>query len=450
MKNRRLFYLLLCVLLVAGKASSEIEDYSIYHQADDRFNMAIEQRLISLQRALVANDLSGSLELAMDATRLLKEDSYGKTEEHLKKRFEHRHKKLYCLTTDLMKDYNRKRKILISDCKDRQQELRVVSTIALYLAAGLGDEERVKKLIDQGVNVNSTEDLLSIYEKFMVDKDVRRWLFHPFKEQLEKHTGHYYADAGSALCLAVESGHLGCAEALINAKADLCKKNYFSALSAAGLGGHVACVQLLIDHGANVNSQDMNGQTALHYLAASGSFECVKMLINRGANVNLRNKYRMTALHFAESECVQLLIDHGANVNQQSMNGETVLHVATNYGKVDVVQKLLDAKADVNLRDAEGRTALHIAANPIAHKYHGRKQVDILKGLLNAGANVNLRDAKGKTALQIAEKKWTAQFVGDEDYAGNGECIKVLSDWQAEWLTKMGFWQKFKDFFNMR
>lgn len=47
------------------------------------------------------------------------------------------------------------------------------------------------------------------------------------------------------------------------------------------------CMQLLIEKGATVNSQDVEGKTPLHTEVRKGSLETVKLLIESGANVNL-------------------------------------------------------------------------------------------------------------------------------------------------------------------
>ena len=47
-------------------------------------------------------------------------------------------------------------------------------------------------------------------------------------------------------------------------------------------------MRLLLDRGANANSQDRFGNTPLH-LVASGSTEIVRLLLDCGARVDLKN-----------------------------------------------------------------------------------------------------------------------------------------------------------------
>jgi hypothetical protein len=76
-------------------------------------------------------------------------------------------------------------------------------------------------------------------------------------------------------------------------------------------------IKFLLKNGAEVDSVDKYGSSALHHAAVRGNIEIVKILIDHGANVNLRNKRDRTPLMFAESmghqEVIALLKAHGAN-----------------------------------------------------------------------------------------------------------------------------------------
>ena len=51
-------------------------------------------------------------------------------------------------------------------------------------------------------------------------------------------------------------------------------------------------LQLMLDHGADPNSRDLIGNTALIYAAARADLPMVQLLLRRGARVELRDRGR--------------------------------------------------------------------------------------------------------------------------------------------------------------
>ena len=74
--------------------------------------------------------------------------------------------------------------------------------------------------------------------------------------------------------------------------------------------------QLLLEHGANINTQDRFGATSLYNASWYGALEVVRVLLEHGADVELKDKYDTTALQEAaergHDEVVNLLREHGA------------------------------------------------------------------------------------------------------------------------------------------
>ncbi len=74
--------------------------------------------------------------------------------------------------------------------------------------------------------------------------------------------------------------------------------------------------ELLLDHGALVDAPDEHGITPLQCAINSGRIQLVKLFIAHGADVNLKNKLGWSSLNYAESAgndtMIQLLKDHGA------------------------------------------------------------------------------------------------------------------------------------------
>lgn len=76
---------------------------------------------------------------------------------------------------------------------------------------------------------------------------------------------------------------------------------------------------MLIDQGAVVNDEDIDGFSPLHLAAAQGKIDVAEILLNNGANVSAYDHQKQTPLHLAaetgQPEMCQLLIDKGAEIN---------------------------------------------------------------------------------------------------------------------------------------
>ena len=79
-------------------------------------------------------------------------------------------------------------------------------------------------------------------------------------------------------------------------------------------GGSV--LRLLLEHGADINMQDVNGLTPLQWASFDGALEVVRLLLEHGADVEAKNSYGKTALQEAaqgeHDEIVKLLREYGA------------------------------------------------------------------------------------------------------------------------------------------
>ncbi len=87
-------------------------------------------------------------------------------------------------------------------------------------------------------------------------------------------------------------------------------------------------IKILIDKGAKVDSKDSLLSQPLHYASMVGKIEAMKILIERGAKVDCLDAIGGTPLHGAASEpAVNLLLSYKeVNINVQDYNGMTPLH----------------------------------------------------------------------------------------------------------------------------
>ncbi|OUM59376.1 hypothetical protein PIROE2DRAFT_63812 [Piromyces sp. E2] len=207
-------------------------------------------------------------------------------------------------------------------------------------------------------------------------------------------------------------------------KQDNCGK---SALFVACEKGNFKVVQLLIEHGANVNNGNKNGYTPLMEASKNNYLNIVKYLVEKGANPNLTNKLGQSALLIAYNNnnfsIVRYLIDHGMDVRQlliqmiqlsEFNNNELFnslidkgfdINIKNNYGSSPLmkacetgnyreVQYLVENNADVNHQNDIKNTPLIYASE--------RGNIDIVKYLVEHGANINIKSKCGDTAISVA------------------------------------------------
>ena len=124
--------------------------------------------------------------------------------------------------------------------------------------------------------------------------------------------------------------------------------------------------------GMDPNAKDDIGKTLLHEAATSRRVDDVRRLIESGADVNAQIIDGNTPLHNAAlnggsdgaPEVVQLLIDAGANVNAVGYQGKTPLHLAFMFpgeNTRQVVDLLLQAGASETIPDLDGKLPIDYA-----------------------------------------------------------------------------------------
>lgn len=113
--------------------------------------------------------------------------------------------------------------------------------------------------------------------------------------------------------------------------------------------GDIPGVETLLRSGADPNTRDGSGATALMHATAYAPEAAIRLLLTAGADANATNQTGATALMWATDDVgkVRLLIARGAAVNTARADGMTALASAAMRGNHEVVQALLDSGADV-------------------------------------------------------------------------------------------------------
>src|SRR3990170_758099 len=120
----------------------------------------------------------------------------------------------------------------------------------------------------------------------------------------------------------------------------------------AGEGNNLL-INILLDHGADIEARDNNDFTSLHYAVSRGHQATVAFLLDHGANIEAQNNIGLTPLHYAASKghqaTVAFLLDRGANIEAQDNIESTPLHYAAAKGHQATVALLIDRGANQGL-----------------------------------------------------------------------------------------------------
>ncbi|MFU0790607.1 MAG: ankyrin repeat domain-containing protein [Virgibacillus proomii] len=171
--------------------------------------------------------------------------------------------------------------------------------------------------------------------------------------------------------------------------------------------GDTAKVTKLLQDGANINTTNEQGTTAVLAATYNNEINTVKVLIDQGADINIRDNNLNNVLLYASAEglldIVKLAIDAGADTSITNRFGGTALIPAAERGHVEVVKALLTrSEIDVNHINNLHWTALMEA---IILSDGGKKHQEIVQLLIDHGADATIGDEDGITPLQHAEKR---------------------------------------------
>ena len=128
----------------------------------------------------------------------------------------------------------------------------------------------------------------------------------------------------------------------------------YAALNAGALGytpliiaaqkGHIDAVRTLIEHGADVNTNDWLGGTPLSCASMAGHTEIVKLLLLKGAKAGSSDILGLTPLHLASrhgyTEIVSLLLEYKANMNALDQRCKSPSQLAKENGHAETARLL--------------------------------------------------------------------------------------------------------------
>ncbi|KAB8238262.1 uncharacterized protein BDW43DRAFT_321300 [Aspergillus alliaceus] len=223
---------------------------------------------------------------------------------------------------------------------------------------------------------------------------------------------------GNALQAASYRGYEQIVQILLDKGADANTQSgvYGNALQAACYRGHEQIVQMLLDNKADVNAQGGHYGNALLAASYGGHEQIVQILLDNKADVNAQGGQYGNALQAAScvghEHIMRMLLNNKANIDAQSGQYGNALQAASYGGHEQIVQILLDNKADVNAQGGEYGNALQAAS------YRGYEQIVWM--LLDNKADANAQGGAYGNALQAAS------------YEGHEQIVQMLLDNKAD------------------
>ena len=282
----------------------------------------------------------------------------------------------------------------------------------LHAAAGNGDLELVRLLIDYGADLNAlncwrhSSESPQFWNSFLHNPSGSPGLFL------------------TPLVQAIENRHLDVVKFLSQAGADVNQNvlGIFGTKAINAARDKPECLQVLIESGAVEYSDSDFDEIDLKLAVWRGDLELVYNLLALGFNANMSGFIPSdgTILHIAVAEqdvlLINALLDNGADVNGKSdprtLPKVTPLQVAVFLADFDSARLLCEAGADVNATGEYKQSPLQLSLSDLCYKNGPEKEklVQIVDLLLSNGAQINVANQSYNSPLIMAIK--TVECIG--------------------------------------
>lgn len=159
-------------------------------------------------------------------------------------------------------------------------------------------------------------------------------------------------------------------------------------------------VRALIGQGADVNTKEHWGWTALQQALQADQEDIGLILLQAGADVEATGAQKWRAIHVAarrgKSDAVRLCLEYDADINALTAQQQTALHLACHSGDEETIRLLIDTGCDIEAADNRNARPVHVAAS---HGHEGALRI-----LLENSADLKARTASSRTIQACAAR----------------------------------------------
>lgn len=225
------------------------------------------------------------------------------------------------------------------------QPKEVIDAYNLENAIKSGDMDKVKQLIQSGVDVNV------------------------------QYNGR------NALQAACDNKSIEMVKIIIDAGGDVNSKdndgNGITTLQRAIGGCSSQIIQLLLSKGADPNMPGQNNALAINYAIAHSrdkqeSLKILELLFEYKADINAGGEFQapvITAVIHQRSDMLAVLLKEGVDPNIAGKESKSPLHFAVENRDIESVKLLVANGAEVDVKNSEGQTPLEYASAKAEKKY---------------------------------------------------------------------------------
>lgn len=150
---------------------------------------------------------------------------------------------------------------------------------------------------------------------------------------------------------------------------------------------HIACevgsadgIEILLNHGADINTNNPSGQTPLDICYSNNHQKTSIFLLERGAQFTAGDVTTSTYSRFHRD-----VLDTTKNC------GRTLLHWAARLGNINALDILVNREVAVNIQNESGSTAMHMACS--------FKHMHVVEWLHDRGGSLTLKDHREQTPI---------------------------------------------------